>query len=1221
MSTEEAIETLERFSEYFTQNNLFISLINTLLWGVMWLFHWIVSFLETVLDQVYTLGGLLEDSQVQSMVDAVMPIAWALMAVAIGIFAYQLITGTQVFKQQIFINIMFAVGIFLALPWLLTQLNTLTSQMYEYGQDMVTTEEQVVPSSLATQIVQQNTVDLVWLSHNNFNENDTGQSNFINDENFSHMRQNEQVIVNPDEDQIEAGYIDYNLNDDHENVFNKYIQIDGEGNKKLEDIEDRKMPVVGVIPEMTGHYYRYDVNYIASIVQLFAVMLAIVATAFKVVRLFMEIAFSKVLAPFVAAVDLSTGQRMKQLVKDIVMNYGALALIPLVMKLYIIAMTWLANQDYNWMVMTIVMIAMSYFLIDGPEIAKKILGVDLGLQDGWRTMMGGLAVAGAGYKGAKALGGATKNLGKTGMQMFGEHRQEKMDKLNHQLREAENSQLGGAGLNPNNIGNDNQSDSALNEQQMFSTDANHQTDTQSSNLNASDISSTADHTNQSDVQDTERTVRDVFESDQLTPEDTERMINSQSIDSTSVNDVLNNAQVPEMNKQALVQELTNGQGNVENKDRMINDILSDSNISTEEKQRMISELTNGQGDVENKQRMIQDILANDHISDDTKQRMIQEVTSSNDVQAQERSQLVNELVNSNQDADTQQRLVNELTTGQPDAENKQRMINDIMANNDLSAESKQRMIQDIISGQDASMSESKQRMINDIMTGSDEATQNRQRNIDELVNGNHDASTQQRLINELTNGQSDVENKQRMINDIMANNDLSSDNKQRVISDMLSQGSNDTKQRMINELTNGQGNIENKQRMVTDLMSNSNVGTEQKQQLINELTNGQGNVENKQRMIQDVMNNESVGTETKQQMIDAVMNNTSMSPETKTQMLNSMTNSSNLDPATQSRMINEITSGQATDQTKQQFVNEVLSGATNHSAQQVQAVQNMLNGTQDLSTKAQQVSQMISSSANDPTTQTRMINELVSNQASDLSTKTQMINQMLSNNDLNPQTKQQLVTQTMQSASIPLETKQQYVNQMFTGSQSTPESQSQLVKNMFSGDYSSPESKTQTITQMLSSENTNPEAKTQMINQMFNTSDQPLTSHQTQTINQMLSGINEQGIDNKQQYVNQILNKANPVAENRTEFINQIQSSQLDDSTKTQLVKQITNPTMNSNPETLTQTINQVMSKNEIGSGLRNNIVNEISKPGSVYKTQPSNYKARLSKIDYSDLF
>ena len=108
------------------------------------------------------------------------------------------------------------------------------------------------------------------------------------------------------------------------------------------------MKIVGEIEMLSPYYYRYDVNFIGAIVQLVAIGLAILLTAYKVVRLFLEISFAKILAPFVASVDLSTGQRMKQLVKDILMNYGALALIPLVMKLYIFAMTWLANKDFNW---------------------------------------------------------------------------------------------------------------------------------------------------------------------------------------------------------------------------------------------------------------------------------------------------------------------------------------------------------------------------------------------------------------------------------------------------------------------------------------------------------------------------------------------------------------------------------------------------------------------------------------------------------------------------------------------------------------------------------------------------------------------------------------------------------------------------------------------------------------------------------------------------------
>src|SRR5690625_1285278 len=117
--------------------------------------HSLTSCMAVEIDQEYILIKLLEDSEVQMIVDAVMQIAWVLMAVAIAIFGFQLIAGTQVFKLEIFINLMFAIGIFLALPWLLIQLNTLTDEMYTYGQDIGTSE--IEPSSLATQIVQQNT--------------------------------------------------------------------------------------------------------------------------------------------------------------------------------------------------------------------------------------------------------------------------------------------------------------------------------------------------------------------------------------------------------------------------------------------------------------------------------------------------------------------------------------------------------------------------------------------------------------------------------------------------------------------------------------------------------------------------------------------------------------------------------------------------------------------------------------------------------------------------------------------------------------------------------------------------------------------------------------------------------------------------------------------------------------------------------------------------------
>src|SRR5699024_5109069 len=195
------------------------------------------------------------------------------------------------------------------------------------------------------------------------------------------------------------------LTNDDRDLFDKYIAVDWEFNRSLKDIPRMDIAFVGNIELLSQFYYRYTFNPWSLLAQFIAISLALVATAFKFVRLFLEITFSKILAPFMATTDLSTGLRMKALIKYILINYRALVLIQLFIQIYIIGVGWLTAQDFNWVVTCIIIFRMSYFLIDGPEVAKRILGIDLGVQDGWRVMMGAMAV---GTAGAKGVGLATK---------------------------------------------------------------------------------------------------------------------------------------------------------------------------------------------------------------------------------------------------------------------------------------------------------------------------------------------------------------------------------------------------------------------------------------------------------------------------------------------------------------------------------------------------------------------------------------------------------------------------------------------------------------------------------------------------------------------------------------------------------------------------------------------------------------------------------------------
>lgn len=1069
------IDILKNFDDNLNNGNIFVTMLDMLLWLIVWLLHTIVKLTENILDSVYTLGGLLEDEQVQFIVDALMPVAWAMMAIAIAVYAYQLISGSQIMKSQIFMNILLGISLMILLPWSITKLNNLTTDMYEYSKGM-TTNESNSKTSLATQIVQRNTVDVVWLAKHGWKLDDKAQSNYINDENVGYIDPMEQL--HPDGD---MGTVDYKFDSNSKKVLGSYLQIDESGKVNVEEIQPFHLKFVGDIMLLSKYYYRYDINYFSTIIQLTVVGFAMLATSFKVVRLIAEIAFSKILTPLVVAVDLTTGQRVKELIKSILINYGALLLIPVAMQFYMVASYWVTLQDYNWLTTTVIMAGLAYFLIDGPEIVKKILGVDLGLQDGWRTMMGTIAAGTFAGKGVKAVGNTVSNGLNAGMDgaerlsnILSKDKQEKNSELNDRLEEEATNVSAMPVLdevaNESNVQDDRQ-------EETYSTDINSASDEITNPNNVVTGVNTSDEVSaEGSVEDKERNITDVLQSDLFEPEDAERMINNNELDQAKLAGV-----------------------------------LADDNISDENKQILISEIMNGQGNIDDKQRMI-----------------------------------------------------------------------------------------------------------NDILLGNDEQIADRQRNISDLVeNNNLDDTTKQRMVNDILQGQSEVENKQRMINDILNNKDLTNESKQRMINDIVSADNNEAKQRIISELTNGQGDLSGKQRMVNEIMTGNNVDSDTKNRLIQELTNGTGSLENKQRMINDVMNNGSVGENTKRQLIENVMNNDSLSPEAKSQMLVSMTGGEMTEG--KQRMIQDIVSGTATDSTRQQYVQEVLNGANEQASKHVNAVQNVLsNGSQDIQAKTQQITQMVNDRASDPVTQSRMINELV-NSNENLSSKTQMINHMLQGNTTAPETQRQLIQQTVQSANIPLETKQAYINQAFTGGSMTPETKAQMIKGIFTSDFNeNPESKTQQITQMVTGDGLNPQAKSVMVNELFNTSQNPMTNQRQQVVSQVLSSTD--GISNKQQYVDQIFNKSNPVVEDRSAFVDEIRNSSLADSVKTQVIKQVSNPSYTSTPADLTQNINQVMNTQNISSGLKNNIINEISNPGSVYKTSLSNIDKKINQIDYMDM-
>ena len=166
----------------------------------------------------------------------------------------------------------------------------------------------------------------------------------------------------------------------------------------------------GILKFFDEYPLRYQTNFLVLWLSLGGLATVYLFSAFKVVKLMFDIAFQKVLTPFVAATDLTTGQKMKSLFSNIVLNYAVIWLIFIIFIIYNILVYTVMNSNAGMAVKAIAFIALSIACIDGPDTAKRILGIDTGVQDGKAAAFGAYGIgkgvgkaAGAGVSSSKSL--------------------------------------------------------------------------------------------------------------------------------------------------------------------------------------------------------------------------------------------------------------------------------------------------------------------------------------------------------------------------------------------------------------------------------------------------------------------------------------------------------------------------------------------------------------------------------------------------------------------------------------------------------------------------------------------------------------------------------------------------------------------------------------------------------------------------------------------------
>jgi len=356
-----AIEILISYDSFFTKVDFFINCFRWVGWWIIQGLAYLVGKLENIVNDVTFVTDFFESTGVNALITKFKPILGLLLVFSIIFIGYQLMLNKKYDRSKIPMNIILALCVVVALPIAMTKLNDLTGLVIGEVKGNI---------SMTKQIVSNNVTDLYVLDEADFpiengNPKDIEVKNNMGD-NILNINLNEKI----DRSKVKSK---------NKKVFENELVIDKDGELGLSKING--------LFKWDDEYYRFSINFFTIMCTLLITAFVLIFTAVKIVKLSIELAFSKIMTTFVAVADLSGGQKLRQSINGIISIFVSIFATTLMLKLYILATAFFSNR-LNAVATILAMLGAATFVIDGPNYIEKIFGLDAGLSSAWRAVTG-----------------------------------------------------------------------------------------------------------------------------------------------------------------------------------------------------------------------------------------------------------------------------------------------------------------------------------------------------------------------------------------------------------------------------------------------------------------------------------------------------------------------------------------------------------------------------------------------------------------------------------------------------------------------------------------------------------------------------------------------------------------------------------------------------------------------------------------------------------------
>ncbi|ASF38185.1 hypothetical protein CEH05_03290 [Halobacillus halophilus] len=383
MSDEELLEKLLEFSEVLSTNNIFISGLRIMGWGIILFLKMIVDSLEGMVDSVLSLTDFFLSEPVQSFLDTIQPVLYVLLAISLAMIGFRLIFNKEKNRADLPMNLFLSVMTISLLTFGMGQVNDFTGDAVNVAQvntDSFTTSDRVMTDYVT---------DIAVYDETGWESPDVDNQHHISPNNLDKISINETLTREFDKANGDQ------LSEQGKRIVMNKVGLESNGEEGL--VELGKSGLFDFLPE---NYYRWHVDWFTAIVTLGVMAFTMILISIKIAKLCFELGFNHIVALIMAYADISTGQRLKAIIKNIGSIFASLIMIFLSLRVYMYYTTFI-GENLEGISYLVALIAGSLAVIDGPNIVQKLFGIDAGLKNAWHVAMGG-------YLASKTLGPPVK---------------------------------------------------------------------------------------------------------------------------------------------------------------------------------------------------------------------------------------------------------------------------------------------------------------------------------------------------------------------------------------------------------------------------------------------------------------------------------------------------------------------------------------------------------------------------------------------------------------------------------------------------------------------------------------------------------------------------------------------------------------------------------------------------------------------------------------------